>query len=99
MAKSKVRLSITEYDKLIAKFGNLLIEAKKELDRIHSSFDYIIKGDSEGPYWNGRVAITTFKEVKKHVQKDVEAYNALYRVYDALIEKRAELKRKGIYIK
>jgi hypothetical protein len=94
--KKRVRLSVTEYDKVIRRYGEILKALDKELGLLSTNINTIQKGDSEGPYWNGKQAQKFFKESIINVDKDIQAYNALARVYKALVEKRKMISTKKI---
>jgi len=95
MAKSSVRLSIKEYDKVIGKFADLLLQIHAELRKVHDHYEFVLKGDDDGPYWNGKVAKKFFKESTTNIKNNCEAYAALYKVYAALVAKRDKLVGKG----
>lgn len=96
MAKKRVRLSITEYDKLIRKYGDILRRLDKELGLLSYNIKTIQKGDSEGPYWNGRQAKNFFNSAIINVDKDIQAYDALAQVFKALVEKRKMISVKKL---
>ena len=96
MAKTKVRLSVKEYDKLIKQYGTLLRKMDRELGGLHVNLDTVQKGDSEGPYWNGAIAKKFYQQAITNLGKDLEAYKAVAKVYKALVEKRKEIKTKKL---
>jgi len=97
MAK-KVTLSTKEYDKLISKFGSLLSQIEKELQKTHMHFAALMRGDADGPYWNGGSAIKFYKLAKTNYSKNTEAYNALLLVYNKLVQLRDDLRHQGLIV-
>jgi hypothetical protein len=94
MAKKEVALSVAEYDKVIDKYEKLLNELYNEMKSFNSDFQSLLKGDNEGPYWNGSSAVKVYQKAKINADKNLEAYDALCTVYNSLKEARAKLAAK-----
>jgi hypothetical protein len=99
MAKSSVRLSIKEYDKVIGKFADLLIQIHEQLHHVHDHYEFVLRGDDDGPYWNGKLAKKFFHESTTNIKNNCAAYEALYKVYKALVDKRDKLVRLGYAVR
>ena len=95
MASTKsVALNEKEYDKLIEKFGLELKNSYKAMKGLKTNYEALMKGDANGPYWNGAAALRFYKTAKNNLAKDIAAYNAVFKIYSALHEKRDSWKVK-----
>jgi len=89
-----VALNEKEYDKLIEKFGTELKNAYKAMEGLKKNYEALMRGDSNGPYWNGAAALRFYKTAKNNLAKDIMAYKEVYKIYSALHNKRDSWKNK-----
>jgi len=94
-----VALYSTDYDKLIKQFGDELRNAYKAMNGLQKNYQALMKGDSNGPYWNGAAALRFYKSAKSNMDKDIIAYNAVFKIYKKLMDRQTTLLRKGILVR
>ena len=64
-----------------------LDSAYKDIKEISLNLRDLMKGDKEGPYWNGYLAKKTFNQIRRNVEIDVDDYNDAVKVWEALYNK------------
>ncbi len=94
-----VTLHSSEYDKLVKQFGTELTNAYKAMKGLQANYQALMKGDSRGPYWNGAVALQFYKAARSNMDKDIVAYNAVFKIYKKLMDRQSNLIRKGYLVK
>lgn len=98
MAKNML-LSAGEYAALIKKLNNELLNSYQAMRGLHDNYESLMKGDSSGPYWNGSTALSFYKRAKSNLDNDIIAYNAVYKLYDKIVQRNNRLYKKGYFVK
>ena len=80
---------------LLEKFGIELKNAYKAMEGLKKNYEALMRGDSNGPYWNGAAALRFYKTAKNNLAKDIVAYKEVFKIYDALQNMTPE-KRENI---
>lgn len=57
------------------KMGKLATAMKNQRDAVNK----MMKGNADGPYWNGKKAHTYYKKVTGNLDRDIEDYQTAYR--------------------
>ena len=92
-------LSNSAYDKLIKSLATELNKSYKAIKGLHDNYEALMKGDSNGPYWNGATALRFYKAAKSNLDKDIVAYNATFKLYKKLLDRQSQLLKKGYLVK
>lgn len=94
----KMTLSSTEYTKLIKNLETELLTSYQAIKGLHDNYEALLKGDSEGPYWNGATALTFYNRAKRNLDNDIVAYNSVYKLYDKIVQRNKRLFQKGYFV-
>ena len=69
--KSKLKTNITN-------INSTLTSLASELQKLSKNLDTMMKGNSDGPYWNGQAASKFYKKAVTNVKNDIEDYKTAY---------------------
>lgn len=65
-----------------------------ELKKLHDNLDTMMKGNADGPYWNGTSAKNFYKKAVSNIENDIKDYQAAYKKLNAIAVKYEELLKK-----
>ena len=63
----------------------------KDLKNLSSYLDTMMKGNSDGPYWNGQAAKTFYTKAVSNLKNDIADYKAAYNKLNAIAIKHEKL--------
>lgn len=96
MAK-KAKLTEDKYIALCNNLNKEIENAYAAIKGLNSSYNALLKGDSEGPYWNGSTAKTFYTTAKRNLDNDITAYREAVEAWEKLRDRYAVLIRKGYF--
>lgn len=94
MAKDS-KITESEYVKLCNNINTQIDNCYKGLKCLHDNYTALLKGDGEGPFWNGSVASGFYKTAKANLDHDIEAYDAAVKAWEKLRDRYITLLRSG----
>ena len=63
----------------------------KELKNLSGYLDAMMKGNEDGPYWNGESASKFYTKAVKNLKNDIDDYKAAYNKLNAIAVKYEQL--------
>ena len=96
MAKSA---KITE-DQYIALCNNINTEienAYQAIKGLNTNYSALLKGDNDGPYWNGATAKSFYATAKNNLNNDIVAYQEAAEAWTKLRSRYVTLCKKGYF--
>ena len=86
-----------EYIKLVNTLGTELENAYAGMKGLHDAYEALLKGDNDGPYWNGSSAKSFYKTARNNLNNSIEAYKEAAQNWETLYNKYQKLKSKGYF--
>ena len=96
MAK-KAKLTEDKYINLCNNLNKEIENAYDALKGLSTNYNALLKGDSEGPYWNGSSAKTFYTTAKRNLDNDITAYKEAVEAWQKLVDRYITLLRKGYF--
>ena len=96
MAK-KGKLTEDKYVTLCNNLNKEIENAYQAIKGLNDNYTAIMKGDSDGPYWNGKTAQDFYKTAKKNLDNDIVAYKEAVDAWEKLRDRYATLLRKNYF--
>ena len=85
--KSKLKKNITNINTNLKGLAN-------ELEKLSKNLDTMMKGNADGPYWNGQAAKTFYTKSLNNLKNDVADYKAAYKKLNSIAVKYENLAKK-----
>ena len=95
MAQKKV--SEEKYIKICNDLNNNIENAYQALKELNTNLNALMRGDLEGPYWNGASAKAFYTESKSNLNNNIVAYKEATEVWATLELRYINLLRKGYF--
>jgi len=95
MAQKKV--SEEKYIKMCNDLNDHIEKAYQAMKELNTNFNALMKGDSEGPYWNGSSAKAFYTETKNNLNNSIAIYKEATEVWASLELRYINLLRKGYF--
>lgn len=64
----------------IEKLNSEMVKLQKDLTMLSKTLDRMLKGDTNGPFWNGRKAGQFYKKAVGNLKNDIADYKRAYKV-------------------
>ena len=74
MSKKKAKIKEDQYIKLCNDLNTQIENAYQQIKGLSQNLNALMKGNSEGPYWNGKNALEFYKTAKGNLNNDITAY-------------------------
>lgn len=97
MAKGKAKITEDQYIKLCNDLHTEIENAYQAIKGLSTSYNTLLKGDSEGPYWNGSSARSFFGTAKANLDNDIKAYKEAAEAWDKLYNRYIGLLKKNYF--
>ena len=75
----------------IANINTALTSLSKEIKNLSTYLDTMMKGNSDGPYWNGASAKTFYTKAVANLKNDIVDYKTAYNKLNAIAVKYEKL--------
>ncbi len=96
MAKD-AKITEDQYIKLCNDFNTQIENAYQAIKGLNINLNALMKGDSEGPYWNGSSAQAFYKTARGNLNNDITAYKEATQAWARLELRYINLLRKGYF--
>lgn len=97
MAKKIVKLTESEYIKIVNNINSELGNAYSYIEGLNKCLNALMTGDSQGPYWNGRMASEFYKQAQKNIKNDISVYNSAAKDWETLYDRYIKLIKKNYF--
>lgn len=77
--------------KNITNINTSLTNLSKEIKNLSAYLDTMMKGNSDGPYWNGKTAKTFYTKAVGNLKNDIADYRSAYKKLNAIAIKYEKL--------
>ncbi len=75
---SSTKIDKTKLGQNVRKINSSLSSLEKELKNLHDYLEAMMKGNSDGPYWNGASAVKFYNKALGNLKNDIEDYADAY---------------------
>ena len=97
MFMAKAKITEDQYIKLCNSIRDDIEVAYQQIKGLSQSYNALLKGDSEGPYWNGATAKSFYTTAKANLNNDIKAYKEATEAWSKLYNRYINLLRKGYF--
>ena len=87
VSKSKLKKNIVNINTYLKGLAN-------ELQKLSSNLDTMMKGNADGPYWNGQAAKSFYSKAVGNIKNDIVDYKAAYNKLNSIAVKYENLAKK-----
>lgn len=94
---SKAKITEDQYIKLCNDLNDQIEKAYQALKGLSGNLNALMKGDSEGPYWNGSSAKSFYTTAKGNLNNDITAYKEATEAWAKIELRYINLLRKGYF--
>ncbi len=91
------KITEDQYIKLCNDLNGDIETAYASLKDLSNNLNALMKGDSEGPYWNGSSAKAFYTTAKGNLNNDITAYKEATEAWSKLELRYINLLRKGYF--
>ncbi len=85
MASTKI--DKTKLYQNVTNINKALVSLSKEIKSLNSNLNLMMKGDSDGPYWNGKAADKFYTKAVANLKNDIEDYNSAFQRLQNIADK------------
>ena len=75
----------------VVNINTSLTSLAKELKNLNSYLDAMMKGNADGPYWNGQAAKTFYTKAVANLKNDIADYKSAYNKLNSIAVKYEKL--------
>jgi len=85
MASTKI--DKTKLYQNVTNINKALVSLSKEIKSLNSNLNLMMKGDADGPYWNGQAADKFYTKAVANLKNDIEDYNSAFQRLQNIADK------------
>lgn len=91
----KAKLSFDDLEQMLVELNTEMEKLYQQIKNVSTNLNTLMKGDSNGPYWNGAVAKSFYNGAVKNLNENLYgAYKEASEFYDELYKRRNKLIRQ-----
>jgi len=91
------KITEKDYVTLCNNINKEIEAAYKAIKGLHDNYTALLKGDKEGPYWNGAVAANFYKNAKGNLDNAIKAYEDAVKAWEKLRDRYIAMLRAKIF--
>jgi hypothetical protein len=91
------KISEKDYITLCNNINKQIEAAYKAIKGLHDNYNALLKGDKEGPYWNGALASGFYRDAKANLDNAIKAYDDAVKAWEKLRDRYTAMLRGRLF--